>query len=136
MTLIEFQVSASDKVYPLLGAQGRGGHGDFKEVVPQLALRTDGTIAPLGEVAERLCVSARTLKRRLRQDGLTYRAVVDAIRLKRSLEFLRHRGLSVEYIAEKLGYSSAANFTRAFRRWTGSPPHTYRCEVLCVPRSV
>lgn len=78
------------------------------------------------EVAGALCVSARTLKRRLRKRGLSYRRLLDEVRLSRGVELLAQPGLSLEAIAIHTGYSSGANFSRAFRRWAGVPPGRFR----------
>ena len=70
--------------------------------------------------------SPRTLSRWLRQEGTSWRRVVDGIHLERSVEFLENSPLSVSDIAFELGYSDSAHFTRAFRCWTGECPRAYR----------
>lgn len=80
----------------------------------------------LAEVAGGLCVSARTLKRRLRKRGLSYRRLLDEVRLSRGAQLLAQPGLSLETIALRTGYSSGANFSRAFRRWAGVAPGRFR----------
>lgn len=78
------------------------------------------------DVAERMHISARTLKRRLHAAGLTYRHLLDRVRLSRAAEMLRCTQLSVEEIAACVGYSSAANLSRALRRWGGATPGRLR----------
>lgn len=78
------------------------------------------------EVAEALHVSARTLKRQLAAEDTTYSEVLDGVRRARALVLLQDQALSVDEIAAALGYSDTANFTRAFRRWTGSTPAAVR----------
>jgi AraC-like DNA-binding protein len=78
------------------------------------------------QVAKRLHVSVRTLKRRLAEEGTTYSELVDAERRERALLLLRSDDLTLAEIADRLGYSDAANFTRAFRRWTGVSPRAFR----------
>lgn len=78
------------------------------------------------QAAARLFVSARTLKRRLHQHGLSYRTLVQEARFRESQRMLRNSGLSVSEIATRLGYHSPANFTRAFRKWAGVSPGAYR----------
>jgi AraC-like DNA-binding protein len=77
------------------------------------------------QVARGLGMAERTLKRRLAEQGTSYSELLDRQRQTRALELLRTEA-SVEEIAERLGYSDAANFTRAFRRWTGKSPRTLR----------
>jgi AraC-like DNA-binding protein len=72
-------------------------------------------------VARRVGVTPRSLQRRLRDDGTSYRELVDTIRHQRALDLIR-RGMPFGDIAEHLGFSEARAFRRAFRRWTGLLP--------------
>ncbi len=69
-------------------------------------------------------MSKRTLTRKLTEQGTSYSRLLEEARCDRALELLRS-ALSLEQIAERLGYSDAANFGRAFRRWTSKSPRTY-----------
>ena len=80
----------------------------------------------LEEVAERMHVSARTLKRRLAEHGTSFSALLDEARRDRATLLLRAGELGVDEIGTRLGYSDPANFARAFRRWTGVSPAAYR----------
>jgi AraC-like DNA-binding protein len=80
----------------------------------------------LEDIAQQIGVSPRTLKRRLADGGTSYSELLDEQRQERALLLLRDESLSREQIAERLGYSDAANFTRAFRRWTGKTPGMVR----------
>jgi AraC-like DNA-binding protein len=75
-------------------------------------------------VAWRCGVGERTLRRRLAQAGTTYRALVDDVRKERALLLLANED-SVSSVAQHLGFSDATAFARAFRRWTGVPPHQH-----------
>lgn len=86
-----------------------------------------GAVRPLEAIARELAMSPRTLKRRLAGDGASYSSLLEERRKLRSFELLRS-DLSVDQIADQLGYSDAANFTRAFRRWTGKTPRQFRSE--------
>ncbi|HMJ14843.1 MAG TPA: AraC family transcriptional regulator ligand-binding domain-containing protein, partial [Polyangiaceae bacterium] len=77
-------------------------------------------------VASRLGMSSRTLKRRLREHGLTFRQLLDDIRRRDGIRLLQGTTLSVEDIAYHLGYTAPGNFSRAFRSWTGVSPAVYR----------
>jgi AraC-like DNA-binding protein len=72
-------------------------------------------------VARRVGITPRSLQRRLRDEGTSYREQVDAIRHHRALDLIR-RGVPLGAIAEHLGFSEARAFRRAFRRWTGLVP--------------
>jgi AraC-like DNA-binding protein len=88
--------------------------------------RKNGGFRSLKEVASGLHLSTRTLKRRLAAQGLTYSDVLEEQRRERALLLLRSPKLSLDEVAEQLGYSDTSNFRRAFRRWTGVSPGTYR----------
>ncbi len=69
-----------------------------------------------------LCMSDRTLRRRLADQGRTYQNVLDTIRKQRALALLSNSRLTIEEIAYEVGFSDAHNFRRAFKRWTGHGP--------------
>lgn len=75
--------------------------------------------------ARLLAMSPRSLDRRLAAEGTRFRAVVDAARRERAAELLA-AGVRLDDVAHALGYSDAANFRRAFRRWTGATPSAWR----------
>ena len=78
------------------------------------------------EVARALGQSQRTLKRRLAAEGTTYSQILDEERRERALLLIHSPTLSLDQIAERAGYTDLANFTRAFRRWTGMTPAAFR----------
>ena len=80
----------------------------------------------LARVASTLFVSERTLKRRLQEEEISFQVLVDQVRLERACELLQNTRLNLSQIADTLGYADAANFTRAFKRWTGVSPSSYR----------
>lgn len=73
-------------------------------------------------VAQALHQSTSTLQRRLRGEGTSFQALLDATRRELALDYLRSGEHSVADIAFLLGFSDQSNFTRAFRRWTGQTP--------------
>ena len=78
------------------------------------------------DVAKSLNMNARTLRRKLREENTSFRKLVDELRMDMAIKYLRDTGLTVEDIAEALGFSDAANFRHAFRRWTKAAPHEFR----------
>ena len=86
----------------------------------------NGAYPSLETTAEKLFMSSRTLKRRLQQHGLSFQELLDESRKRDAMRLLEHSGLTVEQVAQRLGYSDPANFTRAFRKWSGSTPRQYR----------
>jgi AraC-like DNA-binding protein len=79
-------------------------------------------------VAKALGLGARTLSRRLADEGTTYEEVVDQLRLSLGLQYLKEPSLSLSQIAWLLGYGGSTSFNHAFRRWTGRPPSAMRRE--------
>lgn len=103
-----------------------GYYGPFAARARALLHVEGGGFRSLDEVATLMHVSPRTLKRRLAAEGAVFSDLLDEQRRERAIVLLRSPDLSIESIAERVGYSDVANFTRAFRRWTGSTPAAFR----------
>jgi AraC-like DNA-binding protein len=80
----------------------------------------------LAEVASMLHLSPRTLRRRLAEEGTSYRTLLDEVRGQLAEELLLNEQLTVEEVAQRLGYAETSSFTHAFRRWTGQGPRALR----------
>jgi YesN/AraC family two-component response regulator len=80
----------------------------------------------LEHLAARLHMSARTLHRRLGEEGTSFRRVVKELRRELAERHLRERRLAIGEIGFLLGFSEVSAFHRAFKRWTGWPPFAYR----------
>lgn len=102
---------------------------DFVGRVRALLVNDQQSYPDLDTLARQLHVSARTLKRRLHDQGFHYKQLLDEARQRDATRLLKETALSVEQIAARLGYSDAANFSRAFRRVTGAPPSVVRAQV-------
>ncbi|HBS36976.1 MAG TPA: AraC family transcriptional regulator [Rhodobacteraceae bacterium] len=88
--------------------------------------QTGWDAATLTQTASAMHMTPRTLIRRLQSDGTSFQAIKDALRRDIAIRDLQAGRNSVEAIAHDVGFSSAANFHRAFQRWTGSTPSSYR----------
>ncbi|MCH2458090.1 MAG: AraC family transcriptional regulator [Henriciella sp.] len=86
---------------------------------------SDG-VPTLSGVAEALGVGTRTLQRRLAAQDQSFQTVVDAVRRELSRELLRDTDYSLAEIAFLTGFSEQSGFTRAFKRWSGETPRSYR----------
>jgi len=86
----------------------------------------DGEFRDLSEVARVLGMSERTLKRKLQAEGAAFSELLDEVRGAHASALLRDPKLSIDEIAERVGYADTSNFTRAFRRWTGKTPAAFR----------
>ena len=83
-------------------------------------------IPKIASVADALGTSVRTLQRRLSDMDETFTGILEASRMTSANRLIANRDLSLNQIAQELGYSDQAHFTRAFRRWTGISPAAYR----------
>jgi AraC-like DNA-binding protein len=77
-------------------------------------------------VGRALHMSARTLQRRLEQEGTQFSEVLDRARLDAARRMLQDPAASLSAIAADLGFADLATFSRAFKRWTGTPPGQWR----------
>jgi AraC-like DNA-binding protein len=96
--------------------------------VEQILAARGGRIR-LQEVARLLRLSRRTLIRRLRREGTSYRSLLDAAQRGHADALLRDPRLTVAEVAYALGYEDAANFGRACRRWFGLAPGQRREQL-------
>jgi AraC-like DNA-binding protein len=97
-----------------------------QEVVLELLPRGD---AGAEQVAKKLHTSARTLHRRLSEEGTTFRELSDELRHHLALGYLYEKDLALSEIAFVLGFSNPNAFHKAFKRWTGTTAGAYRARV-------
>lgn len=103
--------------------------GPIGERVLRLLLGSEGGYPTLTEFAQREHVSSRTLIRKLRGEGLTYQQLLDQVREVLACWWLLNSDLTVEAIADRLGYRDTSNFSRTFRRWVGVTPSEFRRQI-------
>lgn len=96
------------------------------EAVEQLLLRSGNARVTIDQVAEALHLSVRTLRRRLREDGTSFRELCERIRVDCAQRLLREQGMTVAAAAARLGFSDTRSFRRAFKRWLGQLPSKMR----------
>ncbi len=80
----------------------------------------------LGEVARRLGMSARTLQRRMADEGIVFRDVAERTRLGLAKRLLCETDFALAEVAFLTGYSEQSTFSRAFKRWSGHTPAAWR----------
>jgi AraC-like DNA-binding protein len=86
------------------------------------------------DVAAKLGLSERSLRRRLAAEGTSFADVVAGQRSHAALHLLADDRLRLPDVADRLGYATAASFGRAFRRWYGVSPRAYMSAVNRLPR--
>lgn len=78
------------------------------------------------EVAEELGMSERNLRRMLKELNTSYRDILNDVRKEIAIRYLQGSDLSMEHIAELVGFSDSSSFYRSFKKWTGKAPTSYR----------
>ena len=78
------------------------------------------------QIAECLNLSLRSLQRKLEDKGYNYKNLLEETRRELAEQYIRNSNLSISEITYMLGFSEPSNFSRAFKRWTGKSPQSYR----------
>lgn len=78
------------------------------------------------EISRRMGMSRRTLSRHLAREGMNFRQLLEQVRHQRALRYLETTDFELSRVAGLLGYTEATSFCRAFYRWHGQSPMTYR----------
>jgi AraC-like DNA-binding protein len=99
---------------------------DLAQRVLDRLLDRDGDYPSLTEMAAELAMSNRTFIRKLKAQDTSYQMLLDDVRQELALFYLRQSDLSVEAIAERLGYRDTSNFSRTCKRWFGLTPRQIR----------
>jgi AraC-like DNA-binding protein len=99
------------------------GWGDY---VKMMLRQAHGELVTLDDLARHVSLSARTIDRHLKKEGLQFRDLAQQVRFERACELLVAPAATVAQVAADLGFSDAANFSRAFRRVVGVAPGEYQ----------
>lgn len=95
-------------------------------VVEQIRAQVLTGRVSIDSAARSIDTSVRTLQREFNGAGTDFRSLANKARARRAIELLRHTNGSITRVSAELGYSSPANFARAFRKATGSGPREFR----------
>ncbi|BCG63035.1 MAG: hypothetical protein methR_P0722 [Methyloprofundus sp.] len=95
------------------------------EIIQQL---TSGKLTD-ASVATAINMTQRSLQRKLQQQGTTFKFLLQDLRSELSQQYIQDSHLSLLDIAFMLGFSDYSSFSRAFKRWTGLPPSTFRDKL-------
>ena len=110
--------------------RGLGSVEETTAAVRQLLIQSAGEFLDITQVAGRLHVSERTLRRRLEAESTSFRAIVDEIRDLLAKEYLAKTDLTIADISYLLDYAEKVSFRRAFLRWNGVTPSAYRQQNM------
>jgi len=105
--------------------RGDGTLSGSVRTVLHLMIQADQT-PTLSRVVAAAGTSERSLQRQLEAEGTNFSELLADTRRSETLSRLNERSRTIASIAAGLGYSDQASFTRAFRRWTGTPPGQFR----------
>ncbi len=94
--------------------------------IRSMLLETPGRFPTIETIAERCHMSSRTLRRKLKGLGTSYQQILDDTRERLALEYLENTRMTIAEIAERVGFTETANFSQAFKRWTGRSPSNLR----------
>lgn len=85
-----------------------------------------GRFPDVETVAGQLHMTSRTLRRKLQAQDTSYQTILTEVRKQLAMDYLRKTRMSTEDIAASLGFSDAANFRHAFKKWSGKTPSEFR----------
>ena len=98
-----------------------------------LSAQPPDRIPTMDVAARELGMSVRSLRRRLAEEGVSYREVVQAMLEEAAAHVLANPGRSVQEAAQVTGFSNAITFKRAFKQWTGVTPTEFRRAIRRAP---
>ncbi|MCC2688294.1 MAG: Transcriptional regulator, AraC family [Rhizobiaceae bacterium] len=109
-----------------LGSRRGGDEGLADRVKTAIRVSLPNGYPNLDRIAAELRVTPASIQREFAERGITYKDAVELTRQNLARMYLEQRMLSLTEIAMLLGYSELSAFTRAFTRWTGASPRSYR----------
>ncbi|MBP6229571.1 MAG: AraC family transcriptional regulator [Pseudomonadales bacterium] len=109
-----------------LHAGQRADDDDLVNRIRKALLEKPGEFPTLEQMATRLRMGSRTLRRRLGNKEVTYQEILDDVRRDLALQYLEFTTLKPKEIGFLLGYNSVGNFRRAFKNWTGGKLSDFR----------
>ena len=132
-------VTHNEELLTLIGAQleseleSRNTSTHLDEQVKVVLRRSlAGKRPTLGDVAQELGMSARTLQRRLTDAGITFQQLVEDTRRELARHYLKQRSVELNEAAFLLGYEDANSFFRAFQGWEGTSPTEWRSRHIAA----
>ena len=136
--LAQSVLTADPMLAPLLNAQCKrdiekiklksGWKGQVKQVAEKLLLNGEVGALTVGQVAQIMNMSERTLQRYLALDHTSFTLLVDSLKKEHAQKLLAQNNMSIEKVALILGYADTSHFTRAFKRWMGVTPKYFQTQ--------
>ncbi|WP_290523228.1 AraC family transcriptional regulator [Alcanivorax sp.] len=98
---------------------------DWASRVRARLMQAEGMLPSLEQLASNFHVTSRTLRRYLNALDVSYRSLLEEVRMTKAMGYLQ-ANITVQQVANRLGYADPSNFARAFRKWTGHPPSYFQ----------
>lgn len=111
-----------------LAQLGSAGDSIGMRVCAKLVQAPEGGYPDLETIADEMHMTSRTVARKLSDEGTSFQQLLDETRRRDACAMIEEGILQLQDVATRLGYLNPANFTRAFRRWTGKTPSEWRWE--------
>ncbi len=108
--------------------QRTGMEGNIVSQVRAVLYANREQFPDLSSVSKRLNLTPRTLHRRLQKQNWTFFGLLEQVKSELAKQYLINHRQSIKQVAYNLGYSDVANFRRAFHRWYGQTPQSYRAQ--------
>lgn len=99
-----------------------------QKVTAAILQQLKGELPAIDKIAAELAMSTRQLQRELKAEGTSFQKLLDLIRQELALRYLKDPTIPIHDIAFLLGFSEPSAFNRAFKRWSGKTPSSYRLE--------
>lgn len=106
----------------------RNQHSMLDHVTRRLRKSRYSEWPTLLQMAQEQGLSVSTFRRQLEREGWSFQEVKNEVRRSRAVEQLRDLSLSIAEIADQAGFQETSAFHRAFKKWTGEAPGSYRAR--------
>lgn len=116
-------------ILPSLSREDHGSDPALVRRLKQAILNGPRFDAAQVDVARDLGLSARTLRRRLRSLGTTYAQTIEEVRFAFAIQCLADPMLTIDDVADRVGYTEVSNFRHAFKRWSRIAPQAFRDAI-------
>ncbi len=130
-TAAELEIWLRDSPADLLYLPGRNSsvQAHLKAELRRV-LKDSSAFPPFESICARLYMSPQVVRKRLAEEDTSYQKIKDTIRSDTAKRLLCNPEIPVETVSERSGFSAAAAFSRAFKRWTGSTPAEFRDAAI------